>query len=77
MEDDTKIRLALLTIASVRAARKNGIKHFDQQGNLLQTDEAIIKAMLVGPLTLDASDYHPVTTMDDEINAIRKQPVED
>lgn len=47
----------LLLLASVQAALANGVRHYHPDGRLLETDKAILQAMLSGAsVTLDESE---------------------
>jgi hypothetical protein len=51
-----KSDLAILLIASVRKALKDGIKHYDSGGKSLTTEKEILTALQNGPVTLEYPD---------------------
>lgn len=54
---------ALMLLASVRAGLANGVRHYDQRGRLLDTDEDILQVLINdGTVTLDDTDFHRVVT---------------
>jgi hypothetical protein len=69
---------AYLILASVRAALRNGVKHFSLAGVLLRTEEEVIKALIAdGQITLDISQVVQITTELEELKAIRDGYIKD
>lgn len=67
---------ACLLIACVRAAIKNGVKHFDADGNPLTTERAILEVMArsgKGTITCDDRGRVPVTTAAHEFRIIERE----
>lgn len=57
MAEDNTFEMALLTLASVRAALANGVKHYHPDGHLLNTDKDILEALVLGAkVTIDERD---------------------
>lgn len=70
----TTFNKALLLIASTRAALKNGVKHFDKAGNLLNREDEIINALTRdGGITFDVRERIQVTTDEEELKLVRKE----
>ena len=48
---------AILLLASIQTALANGVRHYHPDGHLLETDKAILQAMLAGAsIRLDERD---------------------
>lgn len=67
---------ALLFIASIRAALKNGCKHYDESGKLLTTEKQILEAMMKGAVLLNDRDSVQVTTVHAEFAALKRRCLE-
>jgi hypothetical protein len=53
----TPFEQAILLLASVQTALANGVRHYHPDGHLLETDKAILHAMVSGAkVRLDESD---------------------
>jgi hypothetical protein len=60
-----------LIVASVRAALKNGCKHYDDAGVLLTSERDIIVCMREAKVvTIDESQRQQVTTVEDEMRLL-------
>jgi hypothetical protein len=68
---DEAHKKAFLLVASVRAALKNGCKHFAEDGRLLGTELEILKEMkTLRPITVDESQRVVVTTVEKEMEKL-------
>lgn len=61
---------ALWLIASVRAALKNGIRHYNEAVELLEDEKAILIAIQQGPVNIDTAQRKQVTTDESELAII-------
>lgn len=65
---------ALLIVASIRSALKNGAKHYNASGRLLTTEKEILHCMRYhGRVTVDEREVISVTTPEAELIAVREQ----
>lgn len=63
---------ALLLLASVRAALKNGVRHYNRAGELLETDLEILQTMRdEKSVRLDESYVVILTTPEEELEDLR------
>lgn len=71
MSEHNSHTLALIMIASVRAAMKNNVKHFTKDGKPLNSEIEIIEALRThGEITFDVSNRVQNTTDAIELKAL-------
>lgn len=64
---------AIIMVASVRAALRNGVKHFDREGYALFDEKEIIACLREeGAVLLDASERVEMVTVEEMIEQVRK-----
>lgn len=70
-EDEEVSRKAYLVVATVRAAMKNGSRHYNAAGDLLETEKAVLTCLVEeGTVTIDARFRREVTTTEAELTAL-------
>lgn len=66
--------LAFLLIASVRAALKNNVRHYVENGRLLQAEVEVLEALKEQKkIVLDESERIPITTELEELVLVKKE----
>lgn len=65
---------ALILTASMRAALRNGVKHYDDKGNLLTTEKDILECLMSeGAVEIDETERVEIISLKEMMDQVRRE----